>query len=252
MVATATDHAVQDRRATHAKLPMTKRRLKVLNVEVDTTDAGSTSSDAESGRCSSTAEVSPAQMDLLWPDKPLPPGQIQRGQDLPPRCSLLPGQVFRNKGPMDNPGSIPCMVSTPDSAQSSSPTESLEAVSRKGRGQPAIPGSVPSIPTKRGDPARQRRGPAQRPAPTRAELGQREEHELLERAASLRLPLKVKLPDGLPQTALDQSMPAKKRPTFFAAVDANLPILVQANTVDPLMPLKKNLTDFLLQPCFLA
>eukprot|EP00439_Symbiodinium_sp_Y106_P085314 s148_g28.t1 len=82
IMVTAARHTVQDRRSTRTKLPMTKSNLKEEpNVEADTTDAGSTASEAESGRCSSSAEVSPVQMDLLWPDKPLPPGQIQRGQE---------------------------------------------------------------------------------------------------------------------------------------------------------------------------
>jgi len=240
---TAARHTVQDRRSTRTKLPMTKSNLKEEpNVEADTTDAGSTASEAESGRCSSSAEVSPVQMDLLWPDKPLPPGQIQRGQDLPPKFSLLPGQVFRNQSvALDKPGK-------PDGVRTSSAESLEEGVSRNRRG-------AAEVPIKRaGCTRRQKRGPAPRApaqeAPSRVEPSPSEERELLERAASLRLPLKVKMPENLPQTPLDLSLPAKC--PFFPEVDANISVLVQATALDPLLPLKKNLTDFLLQPSFLV
>eukprot|EP00913_Durusdinium_trenchii_P004622 g4291.t1 len=110
-----------------------KRALKAQQaqqaqrIEVETTDTGSSSSE-DSGR----SQVTVPQMDLLWPSQPLPPGEIRRGAfadrhwwevmgfearsqvrssgpedtrrelvdmrsstDLPERCSLLPGQVFR-------------------------------------------------------------------------------------------------------------------------------------------------------------
>mmetsp|Transcript_53426 Transcript_53426/g.124394 ORF Transcript_53426/g.124394 Transcript_53426/m.124394 type:complete len:247 (-) Transcript_53426:78-818(-) len=235
----------KDRRVAGATLPMRKRISKMqdvhLSLEGESTDAGSTSSDTESGRCSSAAEVSPAQMDLVWPNKPLPPGQIQRGQDLPPKFSLLPGQVFRNIA-ADKPGAGPEADTRTNAAP---PTQAqpkrhgpAPAAAKRRSGRGVVPG-----------PPAPKAHSADAAVPGAGGQSTREVCDQMRQATALGLPLKVKLPDYFPAAALDKSMPAKKHLPYSTDISAKIALLAQVQQgLDPLMPAKKLVTDFLVQP----
>ncbi|CAK9015370.1 Uncharacterized protein SCF082_LOCUS12727 [Durusdinium trenchii] len=193
-----------------------KRALKAQQaqqaqrIEVETTDTGSSSSE-DSGR----SQVTVPQMDLLWPSQPLPPGEIRRGAfaDLPERCSLLPGQVFR-KG-QGGQGHEPRPVTPPEAEKAEE--------KRAGGAKQKAPRPWPSVGRTK---EAKKTGTEARPVAT---------------------PLKVKLPE-LPG-GLDWALPAKKCLPHFPEVSADLMILAQeAQRLDPRLPAKKQLNEFLLKP----
>mmetsp|Transcript_37612 Transcript_37612/g.89838 ORF Transcript_37612/g.89838 Transcript_37612/m.89838 type:complete len:207 (+) Transcript_37612:85-705(+) len=185
-----------------------RRHMKAqLSVETETTDAGSTS---DSGR--SSQEMS---MDLLWPCQPLPPGQICRGQDMPERCSLSPGQVFRKSTP-----------GTPASTPSSTPST------------PSTPVTAPSLKARE----LQKRGPKPNRGPT-ATSGAKV-HDSLGQAKPSCTPKA-----SVPEISVEWRLPAKKRVPHFPELATELMIFAQeVQMLDPSMPAKKQLSEFLLQP----
>ena len=189
------------------------RRLRVLerrgvkaqrSLEAETTDTGSASDDSGPHQ-----EV---PMDLLWPSQPLPPGEIRRGQELPERCSLLPGQVFRK-----SQGQLPVgKVEPPEVDVDNLKEKHMNNVNQQKAKMNGCQTLNPNAKVRHG--------------------------------TSAVAPLKVQLPEILPSLRLDWSLPAKKYLPPFPDVSAEWMLFTQEVRLDPRMPVKKQLSEFLLQP----
>jgi len=181
-----------------------RRGLKVQrSLEAETTDTGSASDDS--------GPQQEVPMDLLWPSQPLPPGEIRRGQELPERCSLLPGQVFRK-----SQGQLPVGKVEPHEVDMDNLNQ--KHMNKVNQQKTKMHGCQTLNPNAK------------------------------VRGTSAVAPLKVQLPEIVPSNRLDWSLPAKKYLPPFPDVSAEWMLFTQEVRLDPRMPVKKQLSEFLLQP----
>eukprot|EP00440_Ansanella_granifera_P030400 gb/GFBE01033027.1/.p1 GENE.gb/GFBE01033027.1/~~gb/GFBE01033027.1/.p1 ORF type:complete len:243 (+),score=40.73 gb/GFBE01033027.1/:1-729(+) len=196
----------------------------VLQGEIDSTDAGSCCSDAESG-WSSASEVAqpktPPQLPLQSMQRGKKPGPLGK------KVRMVAGKLFRSTPLTPIPGTPVHPSRGVEDADSSSP-EQEDVGSEK-----IMPFQVLAAPVAC-------RVPPGLPTSPKREARQ----AVIERAFAEGIPLKVRMPEAFAQIMrpLDCNMPAKKRPLFLDGTAA------QTASLDPLLPAKKCLTPFLLQP----
>lgn len=200
------------------------------NREVESTDVGSSGSDAESGwsSASDAPQIHPRQLQLEQERSKtqtlgtLGQAKRQRPKSLAKRVRLQAGQYFRGTPLTPIPGTPKAYSSSSSDAEENSFVQAPESV------PPAeASGAPPGLP---GSPKRRAR------------------QALLDRARCDGIPLKVRIPEDIAKNlrSLDYSMPAKKRPPLWPDL-----ALSSSMNLDPSLPAKKCLSPFLLEsPCF--
>jgi len=210
-----------------------------LQGEVESTDAGSSASEAESGYYSSASDSSQRPSSASSSQRPQSRQLRQDVQQTPvchPRARLGPlsrkirlqrGQFFRGTPLTPIPGTPvgPKGSLAADDSSSGSEDVNTGGVNRRpelARHSAAelfgVPPGLPLTPQRRA------------------------RHHVLEEAMAKKVPIKVSMPDGFArhQSSLDCNLPAKKRPLWPT------PLLSQ-QVLDPRLPVKKRLPAFLLE-----
>jgi len=204
-----------------------------FNREVESTDAGSSGSDAESGwsSASEAPQIDPRFQQRQQQDrpKPQPLGQTkrQRPKPLAKRVRLQAGLYFRGTPLTPIPGTP---KKEAEFSSSGSDAEGVNSCKLQAPVEPVPPGAVAAPPGLPGSPKRRAR------------------QAMLETARSEGIPLKVRVPEEIAKNlrSLDYTIPAKKRPPLWPGMD-----FASAVNLDPQLPAKKCLSPFLLaSPCF--
>jgi len=228
---------VEPGRARAVDMPSAKdmRASHGFNREVESTDAGSSGSDAESG-WSSASEAPQSdhrfqQRQQQERPKPQPLGQTkrQRPKPLAKRVRLQAGLYFRGTPLTPIPGTPKKQEA--EFSSSGSDAEGVNSCKLQTPVEPVPPGAVAAPPGLPGSPKRRAR------------------QAMLEKARSEGIPLKVRIPEEMAKNlrSLDYTIPAKKRPPVWPGMDFGSAV----NLLDPQLPAKKCLSPFLLaSPCF--